>query len=35
MAGEADAVVVLLPIKPRYARQIMAGTKRVELGVRR
>jgi len=30
MAGEADAVVVLLPIKPHYARQIMEGTKRVE-----
>jgi predicted transcriptional regulator len=30
MAGEASATVVLLPIKPTYARLIMDGTKRVE-----
>lgn len=30
MAGDADAVVVLLPVKPHYARRIMDGTKRVE-----
>jgi predicted transcriptional regulator len=30
MAGEASATVVLLPIKPRYARPIMDGTKGVE-----
>lgn len=30
MAGEADAVVALLPIKPHFAKRIMEGTKRVE-----
>ncbi len=30
MAGETSTTVVLLPIKPRYARPIMDGTKGVE-----
>ena len=35
MAGTAAQTVVLLPIKPRYARPILDGLKRVEFRKRR